>query len=807
MAISTGTVSKNDRTLIGLILPSIGYLLVAYVLIIAGNHCRSIYYANSEGHINWHSLILTPELLIYWILLVPVFIHRVLIYEQPSIFSRRDGRLVNNIVWQLPTLSLIGCFIIITLANLSLIKAGGVSKPITIQWHSYVAIALCVSPFYLQMVFAHINRSKERINRHFNYRNYIFFPGLSTCLFSFLAGWTAFQHHSLDILWLSVLGFNFYYLVSYSSLNGLLHRFYKTIYHNGKGPLKEDSKIKSVLLGFVQWRKQNQYIKPVDWLVTFIILLFFGYVFYIEGIGTKVGSELWHSDLVILATAIMMTFVMGLTETWWFVKDQYNRQKFTDDDLTYYSGKLNTLTAFYPLLIPICIFNQYTNNNFYFIFFYSMTLVFIWTYFQNKFKSRNYLWRWIRITFGIVLPILMAISFSSRPDTQEMTLIPSNKIGGLFIILGFILSIMPIIAVTIRSKVDSMASEYRKNHQGKIVLFLTSFILLVPLLAVWLFDIGTPIFSSKVNTLIPFYVIFIVVIIVEFAIKASRLKGVDVTSELKDDDSPNSTIFNEFCHVMVSGRPFVSIIAGIASGTVLWMHSETSLYIALIKTIPISVVTMIGFVANDIFDIKKDQAAGKMRPIAMGKLTRSSAIKWIVFGICAILIFELIINGVSSLLVIGATLTAVIMYSPVSNKSPLFKGLYTAVLCTSPFFYAYVLSSSSINYYSLVLVCGFIFGRELWLDKIDYETDINFGLKTIPFYLGSKLSKLIAVSTMLTASIFTILLVPETTVRFVAIGGFVTLILAFFVSLTNEVQATYYTRITLFLGAVALALS
>src|SRR5690349_6125406 len=75
--------NKEGVTIFGLIVPAIGYLFVALICIMSGSSLR-------EELKLLEFVAITPEQFLYWLLLVPIFVNRVIMYEQGSKLSEVD---------------------------------------------------------------------------------------------------------------------------------------------------------------------------------------------------------------------------------------------------------------------------------------------------------------------------------------------------------------------------------------------------------------------------------------------------------------------------------------------------------------------------------------------------------------------------------------------------------------------------------------------------------------------------------------------------------------------------------------------
>ena len=162
-----------------------------------------------------------------------------------------------------------------------------------------------------------------------------------------------------------------------------------------------------------------------------------------------------------------------------------------------------------------------------------------------------------------------------------------------------------------------------------------------------------------------------------------------------------------------AGRPFSSIIAGAVSLAAVWIHSGFSVR-AILVGLAMSVVTMFGFVINDILDYDKDVAAGVQRPIAMGALSRPAALMFSVLLLLVVWSLSSTVGTGSS--VLALTALALLLYTPFARRVPLIKGLYVAGLCVVPLYYASAVSGVSSSWHAYGVLVLWIFGREMLMD-------------------------------------------------------------------------------------------
>ncbi len=198
-----------------------------------------------------------------------------------------------------------------------------------------------------------------------------------------------------------------------------------------------------------------------------------------------------------------------------------------------------------------------------------------------------------------------------------------------------------------------------------------------------------------------------------------------------------------------SGRPFSSIIAGAVSLAAVWMHSGFSVR-AILVGLAMSVVTMFGFVINDILDYDKDVAAGVQRPIAMGAVSRPAALMFSVLLLLVIWSLSSTVGTGSS--VLALTALALLLYTPFARRVPLIKGLYVAGLCVVPLYYASAVSSMSSSWHAYGVLVLWIIGREMLMDANEMEGDRQAGMTTTAVVLGQARARQLGAAMMLVAT-------------------------------------------------------
>jgi geranylgeranylglycerol-phosphate geranylgeranyltransferase len=258
---------------------------------------------------------------------------------------------------------------------------------------------------------------------------------------------------------------------------------------------------------------------------------------------------------------------------------------------------------------------------------------------------------------------------------------------------------------------------------------------------------------------------------------------------------------------MRSGRLGVSWIAGFAPALIVFRSSSIFWPNALIAFFSMTLVTMAGFVMNDISDLQKDRLAGKRRPIALGQLSVELAWRGVVVTLAAAIGSAYLVFGFAPALWIVSIAVALFVYSPVARQWPLIKGLYTALLATTPFLFAYDVAGFALPAISLALLLSYMVFREAVLDVMDLKGDISAGVHTVAFFLGERQTQLIGWVGMF-ATLFVAVAVMNTLGSRIAMTiGLIFQTVAVVMFYFRIPHSLSITRITLLSGVLAVALA
>jgi 4-hydroxybenzoate polyprenyltransferase len=254
--------------------------------------------------------------------------------------------------------------------------------------------------------------------------------------------------------------------------------------------------------------------------------------------------------------------------------------------------------------------------------------------------------------------------------------------------------------------------------------------------------------------------------------------------------------------MICSGRPFSSAIAGALSLSFVWIHNGFSAQGVLVG-FAMTVVTMFGFIVNDIFDYSKDSSAGIKRPIAAGRVSRPAAVMFSALLLLVVCLLSAMAGSGSG--VMALAVLALILYTPFACSVPLLKGLYVAGLCLLPLYYASAVSNLRASWKAYLLLVLFIVGREALMDADEVEGDRQAGMATIAVRLGPSHARHIGITMMIAANLCLICLTQGFLGRSLAILSSVMLLGIFEWPHLREGRRIQLSRVPMLIAALAVA--
>jgi 4-hydroxybenzoate polyprenyltransferase len=258
--------------------------------------------------------------------------------------------------------------------------------------------------------------------------------------------------------------------------------------------------------------------------------------------------------------------------------------------------------------------------------------------------------------------------------------------------------------------------------------------------------------------------------------------------------------------VVVSGRLGVSWIAGLAAAVVVAKADGWRGEGPIAAFVALTLVTMSGFILNDIYDVKKDLAAGKLRPITVGKVSCFTArFAALVFASFALWVSFAFLGGVPTLW-LAVIICALCAYSPVSQLAPLTKGIFTAALSISPFLFAFSVGGAELPSAILATLFAYIVFRECVLDAFDIDGDRVVGVVTLASMLGRRYALIVGWLGMFGAVAVAVAVFDSSFSRAVMACGGAIQAIALYVAFRGNEDGVNLTRFTLLCGVAATAL-
>jgi 4-hydroxybenzoate polyprenyltransferase len=202
--------------------------------------------------------------------------------------------------------------------------------------------------------------------------------------------------------------------------------------------------------------------------------------------------------------------------------------------------------------------------------------------------------------------------------------------------------------------------------------------------------------------------------------------------------------------VVGTTRPLSSLIAGTLTTAAACAGGDGFALRGAAAGLAMTALAAFGFALNDCFDYHKDRAAGILRPVATGALSREGA-AWLAI---AMLVFSIVVGRMVEIggLILAVTAALLFFYSPIAQRYALCKGAYVAVLCCAPLWYGAAVGGRQFAWSSYAVLACFVFGREILMDSDEYAGDCRAGLRTIPTVLGCRRTRRFGQALMLLAA-------------------------------------------------------
>src|ERR1039458_9527168 len=258
-----------------------------------------------------------------------------------------------------------------------------------------------------------------------------------------------------------------------------------------------------------------------------------------------------------------------------------------------------------------------------------------------------------------------------------------------------------------------------------------------------------------------------------------------------------------FAALFATARPLSSVVVGtLAAASGIAGRGVPTLR-GIAAGLGMTALAMFGFAVNDIFDYRKDRAAGAQRPVATGTLSRQSA-AWLA---TALLLCAGLFSAVAGpyRVVVAITASALLLYSPVAQRYPLTKDAYVAGMCCLPLYYGAQVGGKHFSWFSYAVLACFVLGREVLMDADELQGDTRAGVRTIAAILGGRQTARIGETFMLASAVVLIVLVRGGAAVLAAVATLVSLACLFAWPALTAGRRIQLSRIPMLVGSMALA--
>jgi len=653
------------------------------------------------------------ELLAFFLFLIPVYITRVILYEQRNIHaSIAQGIQAISHLQQL----CVTIVITLTLANglwftlVTIVFSDNLENAM----RGLARVLVAVLPFYVLMIWSNLSWPNSNIRFTFRYKN--FFPAVATCLIPFVLGWSLSTNDIFPLLF-SVVSF-----------------------------------LSAWLLSLVRWR-------VFLWLA--FLLMTLAIIAYLVS-PVLLTTNRWDELLRLLLFGLLMTCVMGVSESWRVIRRITDKIEYVPETFppqledTYRAGVHIAMAVFLPCFFVTLLHPATTYPYFYCSlvvlgsqFILWLTCQKLWTYI---------IWSRIGVGFGLALPVIVAVTTAkSRTDFQLFGLSIGDSLSDAATFIAIALTaiafleyrfaVVRIVIPHPKLQAHNWSSLKLCSKTVAFAAFISALLLILVSIALFVqapFRLDAS-FINRLKMLQVIYAAFTFLLTIFSFFLHTVETGDESEREIPNlpqiDEQPHQiqslqSVSQLFLQLVISGRPQTSLLAMLITAAMITIHDSISVLGALLQSLPIFLITMAGFLLNDVFDRKKDKLGGVMRPICQGLVSIPTAIFTSLILFCCAILLSGLCGSRMCLLATTCIFLGVVVYSPFSHRFSAFKGAFTSILACSPFAYASVFTGVSLSLRGYFLVAMFIFGRELLLDIKDREVDRRFGMRTLPHILG-----------------------------------------------------------------------
>lgn len=540
----------------------------------------------------------------------------------------------------------------------------------------------------------------------------VFFPALATCLMPMVFGWALIEQETISVLVAAL------YIVLLSEVS----------------------------------RKNKLTMIPFLSLIVISLIVFSMIV-----PSLKFGS--------VLVVGLIISLGMGVSEVGKraYLISSNQKSSYKNEDAEYFASGATWASCIFPVLLtilPLLIIELPTLP----VVAYAIFYIVIWQDFvQRKDEVMAF---WVSVALGFMLPVILISS-----------VLAAGYFGGLK--SDYTSALYPLCAVPLAVAffLPTFNRNFRPNRIKKNMLeknicksdkiMATGVFLLISVAITMVIIMMFSVFLSAMNEgLMQKYKIkeneiligLIALIVVKFLVSwfswnSDDSQGGTPGENIQKNIEASKNAGNIITRINV-GRPAVSVIAGLFISFGMFLSEKASFGASLIAGLPMTLVTMYGFVVNDICDKEKDRIAeAKNKPIAYGAMSVQSAMMYAFLLVSLAFLVEFFSAGTARILILSSVFIGVSIYSYISRYFPIGKGVATAILCLAPIVYLSEAAGISVNIFVYPVFVFFIFGRELLMDSIEIAGDSRFGIKTLAYFMGADYASAVGWTFMLSATV------------------------------------------------------
>jgi len=176
---------------------------------------------------------------------------------------------------------------------------------------------------------------------------------------------------------------------------------------------------------------------------------------------------------------------------------------------------------------------------------------------------------------------------------------------------------------------------------------------------------------------------------------------------------------------------------------------DYSMSYRVLQCLLIVTITMaLGYIMNDVLDIKSDIINHPERPLVNKKLSYKSIIFTTLTLLFALCFLSSSLNKISIQFLYYFTIPILISYNLVLKKTPLIGNLLISISLGSIFIFTETVLTNSFNQLLLPFLLTFSFSilREMVKDMQDYEGDLAAHMTTLPIFIGMKKMRYLIIS-------------------------------------------------------------